>query len=86
MQTLYKLRRLTGKSWEYMRTESKWDKTGKLFEEDKLTKILNVILVIEGQLPSTWEVVEYHVLQSKTLPIDKFLKYKKQVFVPRDIL
>ncbi len=86
MKTLYKLRRLAGKSWEYMKSETKWDKIGKLFEEDKLTKILNVILVVEGKIPDSWEVVEYQVIQSKTLPIDKFLKYKKQVFVPRDIL
>ncbi len=86
MTKLYKLRRWAGKSWEYMATETKWNKVGRLYKEDQLTKILNAILVVDGELPSSWEVVEYQLVQSKTLPTNKFLQYKKQSFVPKDIL
>lgn len=89
LKVLYRLRKKpskeTGLKQLFMLSPSKWTTTGRYFTTEQLIKILRdfhqTLSGIET-FPSDWEIVEYQLVETKTLQPDGFVKYKaKHPFV-----
>lgn len=81
LKRLYKVRKPHTQGWLWMITANKWDKVGKYFTEADLLKLFKRYFDEQPSnesFPAEWEVFEYHLIETKQITPDKFVKWKSE--------
>lgn len=85
LQMMYKVKKPHKLGSLWMVTLNKWDKKGKYFTPEQLLKILHKYFSDQPGIetfPDDWEVIEYHLIETKQIKPQLFIKWKtKKPFV-----